>query len=180
VGAMALSEAYGWSGLAILRHPAERAIKAMVAEASSWTRGDPEAAGWAAQALRSAVLARLPFDRDAWNHMVPRLMTPAAGIPRKGAVDLLIWHQLRRSGRLPAVFLRDPPSRNLPSGDLRDWYWGSVALARWDTSQGPIWKPWNERMKSELLSMKKSDAESLAFQALTLEAYYPDNVFGLK
>lgn len=170
VAARALSEAYGWSGLTILRQPAERALTALVAEAPSWTQGDPELAGWAALALRSAMFSDLPFDAAAWDDL-------KSGTRGNTAVELLISCLLSRGRRNPAF--RPQPLRlaDLKATTPRERYWTGLALAYGDGPEGMVWKRWNERMKSEVLPTPASAPESLAFRALLLTVYYPDNVY---
>jgi hypothetical protein len=162
--------------MAILRDPVERAIKVLAAEAESLPNHDPEAAGWGALALRSAMLAGIPFDRDVWNNFVPGLPAPGAGGALKEAVDLLVSRARPRSRKRPAKLQVSWPL-TMPSGSPREWYWGMMALAYFDP-EGSLWKRWNEKMKSELVSTKESDPVSLAFRALTFEVYYPDIVYG--
>jgi hypothetical protein len=175
IAAKVLSEACDSKGLAILRHPTEQAIAALVAEAPSWTKGNPEVAGWTAQALRSAKLSCFSVDDAAWEVLKAPLLQPAAGNPRDPAIDLLVWCLVSRGRRNPEFSLRPPPIPSVQPKHPRERYWTALALSYWDGSG--LWLKWQERMKAELLSTKPVDPESLAYRALTVEAYYRDTFY---
>jgi hypothetical protein len=175
IAARVLSEACDWQGLAILRHPKEMAIAALLAESSSWTKGDPEVAGWAAQALRSARSSCFLFDDAAWDVLKTPLVQPAAGDLRDPAIDLLVWCLVNRGRRNPEFRRRPPPLPNLQPKHPREGYWSSMSIGYWDGSG--LWMKWQERLKAELFAEKATDPETLAFRALTLEAYYGDNAY---
>ena len=162
----------------LFRGPAERALEALVARPFPLTDADPEGVAWASLALRSAALGSLPFDRAVLDSLATNLRTSGDRIPRKRAVDLMLRDHLRDWRRLPADLRGTPPPPDLPSQDLRDWFWGSKALVSW---RAPIWEHWNERMKPVLLEIKQGNAVTLTFRALTLEAYYGETwIYGLK
>lgn len=173
-----LSDLCGWGGDFLLRGPAERALTALIAEPLPSDVEDPEGIAWASLAFRSAALSDLAFDRVVLTSLVKSLGSPSRAISRKAAVDLLVWEHLVAWKRLPAELRKSPPSTELPSGDLRDWFWGSNALLRWGD---PPFRRWNERMKAALLGIQEGDAETMAFRALTLETYYAEPwIYGVK
>ncbi len=161
-----------YSGRTVLEVEAERAVAALVAERFPSTDDDPEGAAWAELALRSASTADLPFDRTVLDRLVPGLLLPAGDKPRKAAVDHLFRTHLWWWSRPPPDVRRSPNPPVLPESDLRDRFWGTLALRYWGGRESPPWTAWNERMKAALLPMTPTDAESWALRALTFEAYY--------
>lgn len=76
IAALALSEAYGMTGSPLLREPAERAIRFLVAAQNpgrGWRyeprsgENDTSATGWAIMALKSAELSGLPFPASGYD-----------------------------------------------------------------------------------------------------------------
>ena len=156
-------------GFPTLHYATEQALAALVAGSSSWTKGESEVAGWAAQTLLSARFTYFPVDQAAWDALKAPFLKPVAANLRDPVIDCLVWSLLPRKD--PALDQRPPPLPDLQPKTSRARYWTARALMFW-YGPGLTWTKWNEPMKAELLSEKTSDPESLAFRALTLEVYY--------
>lgn len=122
---------------------------------------DEAAIGWTALALRSAALWRVPFSRSL--------------------------DEIRR--HVPSI---QPLLERLPSWkpgeiDPHAWYWGTMALFRYDGREGPAWKKWNTALKEALLRGQETQgswappgrarAESTALFCLTLTIQDQATVF---
>ena len=173
LGATVLSEACRLGRLPLLRHPAEQAIHALVAEALPSTREDAVAVGWVILALRSATLNSLPFDRAVYDRLAPNLRPPSGG-----AVELLLWMQLGQVGRLPPDLRRAVPATDLPSDTAADRYWGTKALLWYDGPEGPLWRRWKRRKGPEPASGE--GVEGAALRALTITTTVDFWVWGAK
>jgi len=173
LAATVLSEACFLGGLPLLRHPAEQAIHALVAEAFPSTREDSVAVGWVTLALHSATLNGLPFDRAVYDRLVPNLRPPSGG-----AVELLLWMHLGRAGRLPPDLRRAVPAMDLPSDTAADRYWATKALLWYEGPEGPLWRRWKRREGPEPSSGE--GVEGAALRALTITTTADSRVWGAK
>lgn len=166
-------EVYGFSNMSVLRDAAERSLAALIAEPLPSIRQDPDGACWAALALRSAMQADLPVDRDVPQRFLPEIAANSGPWTARLALQQLA----RPRSMVPAITLDPEP----PAETLRDWYWGTIGFRLWDAPKGVQWIVWNGRVKAALLPLKPATPEAHAFRALTFEAYYNVNkVFGLK
>jgi len=193
IAAQALSEAYGQSGLRSLAEPAIQAIQAL--------ESDDAAAGWTALALRSAAICGVPF---SWTlskglGLAPAAQSSSAPPLLRGALDIFMWRHDQEVRRREA---KDPPSiRPLldhrptwQSGamDPHAWYWGTLALSRWDGPGGRDWKAWHEPLQQALLGNQESGSGehrgswappgrgrtiSTVLFSLTLTVYYRPAVY---
>jgi hypothetical protein len=143
LAAWGLTEAYGMSATQRFKGPAQRSTDALsryFPPTTGW--GEDARAAWTALALQSARDAelRLPAGviERGLEYLEPAL---AAGVRPKAAAG---WAVLRGGHDLAALRATaeraalDPPDSASP--DLTRWYFETVAVARCDGNEGPLWK----------------------------------------
>jgi hypothetical protein len=185
IAAYALTEACASSGLRSLVEVAERAMQVLE------IGGEASVFGWTALAVRSAAIYGIPYPRS----LIDRLAATAPFQP--GALEVFRWSVRRDIPRKEAV--REYPSirplvDHLPvwkAGEIDPpgWYWGTLALYRYDGPEGPGSRPWNKALKEALLKNQDSGGSwsppgrtrtaSTAFFALTLTPHYQFRTVGL-
>jgi len=189
IAAQALSEACGNSHLRGLAEAAGRAIQAM--------EGDEGALGWTTLALRSAASWRVPYARSLNETDVPAPLPPGPVSLLRGALEVVFWRErlaIRRKEdwkNIPSIqpLLDRPPSWKPGEIDPQVWYWGTMAILRYDGKGGPSWKKWSASLKQALLQGQdlggswappgRSRAGSTALFCLTLTVHDPA-VFGVR
>jgi len=182
IAAIALCEAFGMTGDALLREPAQRAIDYITRAHNSvdggWRyepgmAGDTSVLGWQVMALASARRVGLAVPQaslDAAEAWLDRVSRPRAAGLYSYQPGMPPTHSMTAEGMFVQQLIgreRDDP-RMLQSASFvvsevpdwrRDantylWYYSTLALFQ---HQGEVWTRWNEALTGELLAQQRDD-----------------------
>ncbi|MBI2933435.1 MAG: hypothetical protein HYY16_17460 [Planctomycetes bacterium] len=217
LAATALSEAYGLTDSMLFKEQAQRAIDEVVElqeKGYGWRPGgkapvDSVTTAWGVLALHSAEKSDLTFPRSAYDRARAWFTSVCddsgrAGFSKKGDWDSTKHDVATAAALISRIIIdrkkddlwvvkagealaADPPdAKNV---DYVYWFFGSLALYRFDGPSGARWKTWSEPLKKAVLAFQergggceagswgpigKSEIRMTAtsMNTLTLEVYY--------
>jgi hypothetical protein len=174
-GALALTEAYGLTGSGLFKEDAKQAVdylEQVLRPEGGWGAGsaeDPYLTALALLVLHSAEISSLPLPAPL-REEIPRSLDRLSRQdlePVPLAAALVATLNRRKQGGKPVAPERAARvARALAESDEKDVrlrYWGTSALLRYDGPRGPLWRAWNEKMKTSVLNaQRKKDPDRLA------------------
>lgn len=143
VAALALSEAYGFTGSALFKEEAQRGIDRIALKRMDETRG----LIWKGMALKSAELGDLTLEKETAKANFEALQARQGDLAIAGNTVILIFvNKNKNDPWLPAIGALDPASL-----EPETLYFATLAAFQFDGPTGPLWRVRNEWNKSRLV-----------------------------